>query len=1797
MSVKHTAKKTLAVFLAVLMVMSTWGGLTPFSLKAEALADAGKYTVRVNYNVGKKTGAAATEYKGKQSFIDTVPDDENDYKRSIVGFSIFYNTENGTGEECEAWWNIGQVSKTAGTTLDGDSVSAPTLDITSGGENGYAVATISGFPTSLFVGSKCSARDNNSVGTFTISSIEIKSADEDDSHYQKLWSGSYSFSSKNRRYYGTLSYTSGMGTCEGFENDREKHVKCSYDEGYENGWSLPTATKIDWQTDAENWTDANLNDLTIAETDDVSRTAKFEVLDQYGVNMSTTALTNLYSQNSEDLFVRVYADSYPNLNSQKTLLKSEEIGDELLYYTTQNNDGSPYEVTVTAKSDLKSEVKGLNERKVTVNVSVGDINESKSFVVKDPKYVIAFNANGDGANVAPKTVDVYYGESLESSLGKDNLPTASRAGYSFLGFYDAMTDGNKLDTGAKIYGGATYYAQWDANTYAVVYLGRDGQYLGVEYVPYSTNATAVDSTTNKDITPDSIDKGDATNHYVLKSGDDTWSPSIKNIGGNTITTAQYDEVKHTFGGGVTVPANCQHGNATKYTCTVCGYEKIENDDGKIGACTPSEEWTIVTEPTCTADGKVQNGKKVHLCTVCGKQVGETAEIPASHTYTHEVTKKATCNAEGEMTYTCTKCGYSYTEKIAKTQHSYSASTTVDPTCTSSGYTVMKCSCGDTYNAYNGTAPTDHDWKFEYINTSHNEISVTGTCQNEGCEATFTTTVNSTHTLDKIDVDVESYKAPTCQAPGSITIKCGVEGCTETHTVTLPANADAHNYTTQSNPATCTNTGYIKTYCTVCEKTLVEQLLPIVAHNYVEGKVTKNATCTETGIKEYECGVCHGKKTETIPTVAHKEVTTQATCTEGGKTYCTECGWIFKTTEKANHKWSETDGDDGWKTLVKPTCQNGEVKIRTCLTCGCTEINKSEQTAAHNYVGYFIDEEPTCTTPGQKSKHCSVCYTIDETSKVTISALGHNWNDGEITTSAKCETEGVKTYSCSRCTEKKTETIAALGHDYSVEGEKKASTCKEVGYTEYKCSHDGCGETEKRYSDTLGEHDWSAWETKQEADETHPKIEVRQCSVCKLYDYKYTQPTGDHEYTGVVTLEPTCTKEGTKTYTCTKADCKLCTEAGTRATYTETISATGHKWNSGTEVPADCTHSGYTHYTCENGCGETYDKIDATGATGHTWGEGVINQGDEATCTKDGKKTYTCTVCETATKTEVIGKLGHEFEEISTQTADCTKAGYKEYKCKNCTETYKEYTADAKGHSWGEWTVTADLNDTSKVNIKRICANDSTHTETYSVNVSGALTTGEHTLNVVSQTSATCHSKGSITIACTSHVDDNNNNTCGCKFTVEIPKTQHNLKTDYTAPTCKNDGSIKVYCNNKDCTFVHEDTVLEALGHNYVAGEHHSADCTHSGYTDYTCDRTNCGDTIKIYDENEKVASHVWKDTPKSNSATCTKGGEIVYECKTCNSTVTVKTEALGHKWDEGTKIVEGDCENAEVTRYKCTRAGCEAYVDVLTNTSGTGKHEYEFTKTVEPTCTEDGYDLYTCKSCSGTEKRNIVEAKGHDWGNWEIVTYPTETTNGLQRRQCLTCGEPDEQEIVWGEYYLITFYNFDGIRLMPPAYYQYGEKAIRPKKDPVRVSDAGYTYEFIGWSFSDGEIDFVTKQMAVIAQYKAIERHYDVTYKNEDGTVLGTIENVAYTQIGTTYTSQNGKPTKDSDKYYDYSFSTWSVACDTDTGTAVATAVYTSTRRPADTNKDDNTSSDNGESLFTRIINWFKALFNKIFGR
>ena len=147
----------------------------------------------------------------------------------------------------------------------------------------------------------------------------------------------------------------------------------------------------------------------------------------------------------------------------------------------------------------------------------------------------------------------------------------------------------------------------------------------------------------------------------ISEGDTTISASLYGLTAHqTAAVKVHNCENHWDDGKITTPPTCTKTGVKQYTCTICSETKTE----EIAALGHdySSDWTIDTAAACETVGS-----KSHHCTRCDSKKDIT-EIPApgKHTWNNGViTKPATSAEEGVKTYTCTVCGVTRTETIAK----------------------------------------------------------------------------------------------------------------------------------------------------------------------------------------------------------------------------------------------------------------------------------------------------------------------------------------------------------------------------------------------------------------------------------------------------------------------------------------------------------------------------------------------------------------------------------------------------------------------------------------------------------------------------------------------------------------------------------------------------------------------------------------------------------------------------------------------------------------------------------------------------------------------------------------------------------------------------------------------------------------------------------------------------------------------------------------------------------------------------------------------------------------------------
>lgn len=293
--------------------------------------------------------------------------------------------------------------------------------------------------------------------------------------------------------------------------------------------------------------------------------------------------------------------------------------------------------------------------------------------------------------------------------------TLSEDSFVYSGYEEKPENVTVYYKGKELWGASPYVDNPDysvqytnninAGTASVVITGM-GDYIGTKVVNYTINPLALTSKSSRiNFADGSMGQYKCTGSEikpkinVFKSDDDTRLTEGKDykVSYSDNINAGTGTIKVTFMG--------------NYTGSISKTFKI----------TPAHQhtfgsWRITKAPTCTTDGEQKRS-----CTSkdCGHYT-ETATIPAKgHSY--KITSEANPCTGGKVTYTCSKCGDSYTEDVTAQGHKY-VDTVVAPTCTTGGYTLHTCSvCKKSYKD-NETQPTGH----KYITNT-----VEATCETDG----------------------------------------------------------------------------------------------------------------------------------------------------------------------------------------------------------------------------------------------------------------------------------------------------------------------------------------------------------------------------------------------------------------------------------------------------------------------------------------------------------------------------------------------------------------------------------------------------------------------------------------------------------------------------------------------------------------------------------------------------------------------------------------------------------------------------------------------------------------------------------------------------------------------------------------------------------------------------------------------------------------------------------------------------------------------------------------------------------
>ena len=795
----------------------------------------------------------------------------------------------------------------------------------------------------------------------------------------------------------------------------------------------------------------------------------------------------------------------------------------------------------------------------------------------------------------------------------------------------------------------------------------------------------------------------------------------------TVNGTEVDSTNHV--NIVDVPAKAATCTSTGLTagekCESCGVFTVEQT--VTDKLEHSYTWETTTAATCVAKG-VETG----TCK-CGDTTTRDIDIdPDAHDLKTVAAQDATCTQIGWAEYEyCQRegCNYSTYEVIEKLPHDYSDKWTSDAsghwhqcndctaidevvthteeiipgkaaTCTEDGMTDgVKCSvCEYVIKAQEVIPKASHNYQGKVADEKY--LATPATCINEAtyykiCVGCNDINYNDTFKSGSVNANNHVNTTEHAQTPATCTEVGYTEGvyCNDCekyvsgHTE-IPATNHKNAKTINVKEATCTVEGYTGDfYCEDCKTTIQKgDTIKVKPHTAVHHEAVGKTCTTDGSIEHWTCSVCSKYFSDAACTV---EITAadivvakgheltfvaakDATCTESGNVAyyaCDDCGKYFEDESAAtemteaewfikalDHNWGE------WATTTEPKCEAAGEERRDCTRCDAFETNVLAA-IDHKWNAGEVTTDPTCSAEGVKTFTCLNDAAHTKTEPVAIDSNAHDWNDGEVTTDPTCTEAGVKTYTCKHnASHTYTEPVSNLGHSFGTWTTTLKPTCTVNGQERRECTRCDAFETNVL---TAPGHKLS--ETVIAPTCTERGYTLHKCSECD-YEYmdSYTDAT-DHDYELTDSKDATCTEDGYKTYTCKNDNSH---------TYTETVKAFGHNYNTVTTSPSHVS-GGYDTHTCDT-CGHSYvdNQVDALGHEEQTV------PGKAATCTETGLTDgVECATCGTViVEQEVIPALGHDKVSHEAKAPTCTEIGWDAYEtCSRCDyTTYVE--KPALGHN-------------------------------------------------------------------------------------------------------------------------------------------------------------------------------------------------------------------------------------------------------------------------------------------------------------------------------------------------------------------------------------------------------------------------------------------------------------------------------------------------------------------------------------
>ena len=436
-------------------------------------------------------------------------------------------------------------------------------------------------------------------------------------------------------------------------------------------------------------------------------------------------------------------------------------------------------------------------------------------------------------------------------------------------------------------------------------------------------------------TPDSLNKIDITSTNVIPTELINIRTQYNSSTGNNLYAfgEQYGKLVYFITDSPNIKKTKDSSNSSKYNKEYAEYT--------FEMCI-SHEWdagVVTKEPTYTS-----TGTKKYTCTNCGETKIETIAklVCTSHVWdSGKVVTAPTYKTEGTKKYTCKNCGTTKTETIAKlvcTKHAWDAGVvTKQPTYKTEGTKKYTCkNCGTTKTeTIAKLVCTKHAWDAGVVTkqpTYKTEGTKKYTCTN--CGETKTETIAKLVCTEHVWDAGVVVTAPTYTSTGTKKYTC--ENCGETKTELvdkLVCTEHAWDAGVVTIQPTYKTEGTRKYTCTNCGETKTETIAKLVCttHAWDNGTVTKKATYTATGVRKYTCKTCGAAKQVTIARLKLAKVTVKS---------AQQAGAIKLT-------WNKASGASGYK-IYRRTAKGRYVCIKTVKSGTTSYVDKTVKSGNRYY---------------------------------------------------------------------------------------------------------------------------------------------------------------------------------------------------------------------------------------------------------------------------------------------------------------------------------------------------------------------------------------------------------------------------------------------------------------------------------------------------------------------------------------------------------------------------------------------------------------------------------------------------------------------------------------------------------------------------------------------------------------------------------------------------------------------------------------------------------------------------------